>query len=85
VERSLSQIGGGALPEVGVPTWVIAVRSGVLDDNLIERILREGEIAVVTRVEKGAVYLDLRTVLPDEEKIVEEALGRVAEVVRGKS
>jgi len=85
VERSLSQIGGGALPEVGVPTWVIAVRSGVLDDNLIERILREGEIAVVTRVEKGAVYLDLRTVLPDEEKIVEEALGRVAEVARGKS
>jgi L-seryl-tRNA(Ser) seleniumtransferase len=85
VERSLSQIGGGALPEVGVPTWVIAVRSRVLDDSLIERILRQGEIAVVARVEKGAVYLDLRTVLPAEEEIVEEALGRVAEVARGKS
>jgi L-seryl-tRNA(Ser) seleniumtransferase len=85
VERSLSQIGGGALPEVGVPTWVIAVRSRVLDDSLIERILREGAIAVVARVEKRAVCLDLRTVLPDEEKIVEEVLGRVAEVARGKS
>jgi L-seryl-tRNA(Ser) seleniumtransferase len=84
MERSLSQIGGGALPEVGVPTWVIAVRSSVLDDSSIEKILREGEIPVVSRVEKGAVYLDLRTVLPEEEKIVEEALNRVAGVARGR-
>ncbi|MCX5800371.1 MAG: L-seryl-tRNA(Sec) selenium transferase [Candidatus Eisenbacteria bacterium] len=81
-ERGLSQIGGGALPEVGVPTWIIVVRCSVLDECLIEKILREGEVAIVARVEKGAVCLDLRTVLPEEEKIVEEALKHVAEVAR---
>ena len=84
IERSLSQIGGGALPGVGVPTWVIAVRSRILEDSSIERILRNRDIAVVARVEKGAVYLDLRTVLPQEERIVEEAINCVAEVARRK-
>jgi len=84
VERSLSQIGGGALPELGVPTWVIAVRSSTLDEVSVEKILRHGKIAVVGRVEKGAVYLDLRTVLPEEEKIVEDALKCVAEAARAK-
>jgi len=82
MEPGLSQIGGGALPEVEVPTWVIAVRSPVLDDSSIEKILRGGSVAVVARVEKGAVCLDLRTVLPEEEAILEQALNRVAEVAR---
>jgi len=85
VERSLSQIGGGALPEVDVPTWVVVVRSPKLDEVSVERILRQGKTAVVGRVEKGAVCLDLRTVLPEEEKIVEDALNRVAEVARGRT
>ncbi|UCF79378.1 MAG: L-seryl-tRNA(Sec) selenium transferase [Candidatus Eiseniibacteriota bacterium] len=83
LERTLSQIGGGALPEVGVPTWAIAVRSPVLGESSVERILREGEVPVLARVEKEAVYIDLRTVLPDEERIVEAALGRVALTARG--
>ena len=83
LEKQLSQIGGGALPEVGVPTCAIAVRSSVLGESSIERILREGSVAVLARVEKEAVYIDLRTVLPEEEQIVEEALNRVAQIARG--
>ncbi|KPJ59466.1 MAG: hypothetical protein AMJ46_11160 [Latescibacteria bacterium DG_63] len=83
LEKKLSQIGGGALPEVGVPTWAIAVRSTVIGENSIERILREGHVPVLARVEKEAVYIDLRTVLPEEEQIIEEALGRVAQIARG--
>ena len=84
VERSLSQIGGGALPELGVPTWVVVLKSSALDEVLIEKILRQGEVAVIGRVEKGAVYLDVRTVLPEEEEIVEDAIKRVAEAAGSK-
>ncbi len=83
LERKLSQIGGGALPEVGVPTWAIAVRSSVIGESSVERILREGHIPVLARVEKEAVYIDLRTVLPEEEQIIEEALARAAKTARG--
>jgi L-seryl-tRNA(Ser) seleniumtransferase len=83
LEKKLSQIGGGALPEVGVPTWAIAVRSKALDETSIERLLRDGETAVLARVEKETVYIDLRTVLPEEEQIVENALSRVAQIARG--
>ncbi|MFH0778128.1 MAG: L-seryl-tRNA(Sec) selenium transferase [Candidatus Eisenbacteria bacterium] len=78
----VSEIGGGALPDVSVPTKIVVVRSKILDENCVERILREGEIPVVARIEKEAVCLDLRTVLPEEEQIVEEALNRVATEAR---
>jgi L-seryl-tRNA(Ser) seleniumtransferase len=84
LEKKLSQIGGGALPEVGVPTWAIAVRSSVLGESSVERILREGRVPILARVEKEAVYIDLRTVLPEEEQIIEEALARAAQIARGE-
>lgn len=78
VEKGLSRIGGGALPEVDVPTFLISVTSPYLDENSIEKILRAGEPPIIARIVKGTVYLDLRTVLPAQEALVEEALRRVA-------
>ena len=84
VEEGTSQIGGGALPEVDVQTWLISVTSPSLDENSIERTLREGAVPVVARIGKGTVYLDLRTVLPEEESVVKEAIQRVADAARRK-
>lgn len=84
VEKGLSQIGGGALPEVEVPTWLVSVTSPLLDANSIEKTLREGEPSIIARIAKGAVYLDLRTVLPDQEPAIEGALRRIAESLQGR-
>ncbi|MBN1504154.1 MAG: L-seryl-tRNA(Sec) selenium transferase [Candidatus Eisenbacteria bacterium] len=84
IVEGISQVGGGALPGADLKTWLISVTSASLDENAIESALREGPVPVVARIGKGAVYLDLRTVLTEEEPVVVDALRRVADVARRK-
>ncbi len=84
MQEGTSQIGGGALPEADVGTWLVSLTSASLDANSIESVLRDGPVPVVARIGKGAVYLDLRTVLREDEPVVEEALRRVADAARRK-
>ena len=70
-----SVIGGGATPEQSIPTWLIAV-SG--DANEIERALRGGNPPVIARIENDQVLIDLRTVFPEEETELTDALRALA-------
>lgn len=72
-----SQIGGGTMPEVSLPTSVIAIRHNRYSSEQLARTLRtESKPAVVGRIQKDEVLLDLRTVSEQEEnlllKILEE-------------
>ena len=67
-----SVIGGGATPEQSIATWLIAVEC--TDAVESERRLREGEPAIVARVEDGRLMLDLRTVFAEEENDLASAL-----------
>ena len=62
----LSAVGGGSLPEVTLPTRVLAL---VTDrpDALAAR-LRQGEVPLLARIEGDAVVLDPRTVGPGEDR-----------------
>jgi L-seryl-tRNA(Ser) seleniumtransferase len=66
VRESVSAVGGGSLPEVTLPTHVLALPAGS-PDALAER-LRRAVPPVIGRIEEGALVLDPRTVLPDEEE-----------------
>jgi L-seryl-tRNA(Ser) seleniumtransferase len=66
VEPSESHAGGGSLPTQTLPTFVVALRSPTIPPNELARRLRVGTPSVVARVERDAVLLDLRTVLPDQ-------------------
>jgi L-seryl-tRNA(Ser) seleniumtransferase len=66
IERVSSAPGGGALPEQTVPSWAIAISSTSPDHVL--RKLRLGDPAVFARVQAGLVLIDLRTVMPDDER-----------------
>jgi L-seryl-tRNA(Ser) seleniumtransferase len=73
-----SVIGGGAAPSSVLPTRLLAVTcSGVNADELSER-LRGSNPPVIARVEEGRVLLDLRTVFPDQDGLIADALQRVA-------
>jgi L-seryl-tRNA(Ser) seleniumtransferase len=75
-----SVVGGGAYPGAELETTLLLVSVPGLSGAALERALRLGEPAVVSRVVGGRVALDLRTVL--EERGEEEALlRRVEEVV----
>ena len=69
-----SAIGGGTTPGQTLPTWLIAIRGAGL--NAIERRLREGRPPVIARIERERLLLDLRTVFPEEEGELAEAVSR---------
>jgi len=66
-----TMVGGGSLPGGSLPTKLLAVTGNA---PAIAKKLRLGEVPVVGRVEKGALLLDPRTVLPEEDEIVIKAL-----------
>jgi L-seryl-tRNA(Ser) seleniumtransferase len=72
-----SVIGGGAAPSSVLPTRLLAVMcSGVSADELSER-LRASDPPLIARVEEGRVLLDLRTVFPEQDHLIVDALEHV--------
>jgi L-seryl-tRNA(Ser) seleniumtransferase len=65
VQQVESASGGGALPDITVPSWAIAIRSVTVDD--VAKSLRMGDPAVLTRVKDQSILIDVRTVLPQDE------------------
>ncbi|MGI6119359.1 MAG: L-seryl-tRNA(Sec) selenium transferase [Desulfosporosinus sp.] len=63
LREDFSQVGGGAWPTVNLPTWVCAmrpVRGSVIE---LESFLRLGTVAILSRIHKDWVLIDVRTLL----------------------
>jgi len=73
VESDRAAPGGGSLPGFELPTRVLILRVRGGAARCAER-LRRGEPPVLARVREGAVVLDVRTLLPGDEKSLEDAL-----------
>jgi L-seryl-tRNA(Ser) seleniumtransferase len=76
VLASASAVGGGSLPGERLPTTVLAIsarRGGAAE---LLRRLREHEPPVIGRIEQGRILLDPRTVLPDEDEALLDAVAR---------
>jgi L-seryl-tRNA(Ser) seleniumtransferase len=77
VREGRSAVGGGSLPEVTLPTHVLALP--VPDADGLLAALRRGDPPVVGRIEDGRVVLDPRTVAPDEDgALLAAVLGALA-------
>jgi len=76
-----SVIGGGSCPECVLPTSLVALESGRARPALIESRLRVGEPAVIIRVEDDRALIDLRTVFPEQESALIEALRRATRII----
>ena len=69
-----SAVGGGAAPDVALPSSALAVRPLHQSAESLARRLREASPPVVARIEEDVILFDLRTVLPGEEEEIEQAL-----------
>jgi L-seryl-tRNA(Ser) seleniumtransferase len=69
-----SVIGGGAAPSAVLPTRLIAVTHADLSADELSARLRAYTPPIIARVEDGRVLLDLRTVLPDQDANLVNAL-----------
>jgi L-seryl-tRNA(Ser) seleniumtransferase len=68
VRAGCSAVGGGSLPEVTLPTSLLALPRGE-PDRLLAR-LRAADPPIVARIEDDRVVLDPRTVMPGEDEAV---------------
>jgi L-seryl-tRNA(Ser) seleniumtransferase len=69
-----SVVGGGAAPSAVLPTRLLAVDSKHLSADEVAARLRVANPPIMARVEEGLVLLDLRTVFPENDEVVVEAL-----------
>jgi L-seryl-tRNA(Ser) seleniumtransferase len=74
VRPGSSQVGAGAAPGTELPTFLVAVRPPDVEVAEIEERLRRATPAVLLRVYDGDLLVDLRTVEPDEEPALLDAL-----------
>jgi L-seryl-tRNA(Ser) seleniumtransferase len=76
VQSSFSQVGGGAWPTEKLPTYVCALRPVQGSVSLLEEFLREGQIPILSRIQKDWVLIDPRTLLEGDQ---EEILARLSQ------
>jgi len=78
VIEGASVIGGGAAPGATLATVLLAVSCQDLSADELAARLRAHQPPIVARVEQGKVLLDLRTVFPEQDAIIAEALSQYA-------
>jgi L-seryl-tRNA(Ser) seleniumtransferase len=69
-----SRAGGGSLPDLDLPTWLVSVAPQAHGVAALAARLRQGSPAVVARIEDDRLLLDPRTLLPGDARILEERL-----------
>jgi L-seryl-tRNA(Ser) seleniumtransferase len=77
IHEDFSYIGGGALPLEKLQTYVIALKSRKMSCAGLAKRLRDYNIPIIVRVCNENVLLDMRTVFPDEDNIIVEALKEI--------
>lgn len=73
-----SRVGGGALPLAAPPTRLLEVTVEGLSATKLEEGLRAAETPIICRLEDGHLLMDVRTLLPGDDKLIAEALARLA-------
>ncbi len=80
---TVTEAGGGALPGIELASWAVSVRPHHGSVDAWERRLRRHRPPVFARIADGRLLLDLRTLGPEDEPVVAEALGAAARDLAG--
>jgi L-seryl-tRNA(Ser) seleniumtransferase len=72
-----SVIGGGAAPSSVLPTRILALSHADSSADEFAARLRSSDPPVIARIEEGRILLDLRTVFPEQDAALAEAIRRI--------
>ncbi len=78
ISRETSRVGGGAMPEIELPTWVVEIESDNVDLYELNKKLRSQDPPVMLRFKKEKLLIDPRTLLEDDFDILTRVLIKVA-------
>jgi L-seryl-tRNA(Ser) seleniumtransferase len=80
VKEDTAYVGGGSLPDQTMPSCVLEVEAKAVSDADLAYRLRTGDPAVVGRLRDEKLVLDVRTIFPDQETALVEAIRRAVSV-----
>lgn len=69
-----SLVGSGSVPAQTIPTKVLSVIPKTMSADALALKLRHYSTPIFTRIKQDAVLFDFRTIQPDEDKLIQEAL-----------
>lgn len=72
-----SEAGGGSLPGTVLPSWGVSLHHPSLPAHALAAALRAASPPVLARVQDDAVLLDLRSVLPEDDPVLEASVAAV--------
>jgi L-seryl-tRNA(Ser) seleniumtransferase len=78
LEQDVSQVGGGTMPEVELPTFVVSIKHTYKNAEALSQELRLSSTSIITRVKQDKVILDFRTLQDEEIKEIVQALHLLA-------
>jgi L-seryl-tRNA(Ser) seleniumtransferase len=78
VVAGVSAVGGGSAPGLELPTWLIRVDREGLSAAALEEQLRATSPVLIARIDRDHVVLDLRTVDPSQDQLIERLLASLA-------
>jgi L-seryl-tRNA(Ser) seleniumtransferase len=67
-------LGGGAVPSQQIPSWCVVLEPATETVDSLARKLRLGVPAIYGRIQNERLWLDLRTVFPDQDLQIAEAV-----------
>ena len=79
IQKGESATGGGSLPHITFPTWLLAISAQNLSAEQLSLFLRRDEPPIIARIKDDKAVLDMRTILPGEENLIIEALARLSD------
>ena len=82
VVASIGRVGGGALPQVSLPSRALALTVPPLTPQQLEARLRQAQPPIIARIEQDTLLLDMRTLLPDDLPALKAALQGVVSEFR---
>jgi len=77
-EQGSSQVGGGSLPLVDLPSFLIAVEADAWQAQEIDAAFRKSRVPVVGRINRGRYLLDVRTLQECDLPALADALALLA-------
>jgi L-seryl-tRNA(Ser) seleniumtransferase len=72
-----SYAGGGSLPTLPFPTWVLRFRDPRLSSGQLAHALRRRDLPIICRVQDDALVFDCRTLRGDDDEQIAAALAEV--------
>lgn len=77
--KGFSLMGGGSAPETPLPTALLSIESAQYSATVLEERLRKGTIPIIARIDQHLLLIDLRSILPQDEAVLINAIIALAQ------